>query len=266
MRDTVDSKAADKPQVALFVTCLVDLFRPSVGFASVELLQRAGCDVVVPEGQSCCGQPGYNAGDLAASRSVARQFIATFEGYQYVVAPSGSCTAMVKHHYASLLADEPDWLQRAEAVAERCYELSSFLVDILQVDADQLTRHSTALSVSYHDSCAGLRELGIKQQPRTLLAGMAEVELTEMQDTHICCGFGGTFCAKLPDISREMVDAKIANAEASGAQLLLGGDMGCLLNIAGRISREGKALEVRHFAEVLAGEIDDPAIARGDKP
>jgi L-lactate dehydrogenase complex protein LldE len=265
VRDTVTTNSADRPQVALFVTCLVDLFRPSVGFASVELLQRAGCDVVVPEGQSCCGQPGYNAGDLAASRTVARQFIATFEGYQYVVAPSGSCAAMVKHHYPSLLADEPEWRRRAEALADHCYELSSFLVDVMQVDAAELTRQSAPLSVSYHDSCAGLRELGIKQQPRTLLAGMADVELTEMQDTHICCGFGGTFCVKLPDISREMVDAKIANAEASGAQLLLGGDMGCLLNIAGRISREGKTLEVRHFAEVLAGEIDDAAIGRGDK-
>lgn len=265
MQHKPDSNSADRPQVALFVTCLVDLFRPSVGFATIELLQRAGCDVVVPEAQSCCGQPGYNAGDFASSRAVARQFIATFEGYQYVVAPSGSCAAMVKHHYASLLADEPDWQRRAEALAAHCYELSSFLIDVLEVDPAKITRQSAPLAVSYHDSCAGLRELDIKQQPRTLLAGLPNVELTEMQDSHVCCGFGGTFCAKLPDISREMVDAKITHAEASGAQLLLGGDMGCLLNIAGRISREGKTLEVRHFAEVLAGEIDDPAIGKGDE-
>jgi L-lactate dehydrogenase complex protein LldE len=244
------------------VTCLVDLFRPSVGFATVELLQRAGCDVVVPNAQSCCGQPGYNSGDLASSRTLARQFIAAFEGYQYVVAPSGSCTAMVKHHYVSLLADEPDWQRRAQALAEHCHELTSFLVDVLQVDPTATTRASADISVSYHDSCAGLRELGVKQQPRRLLEGMTNVALTEMQDTHVCCGFGGTFCVKLPDISREMVDAKIAHAEATGAELLLGGDMGCLLNIAGRASRQGKPLQVRHIAEVLAGDMDDAAIGQ----
>jgi L-lactate dehydrogenase complex protein LldE len=260
-----EQESERRPQVALFVTCLVDLIRPSVGFATVELLQRAGCEVVVPEAQSCCGQPGYNAGDFPASRRIARQFIATFEGYQYVVAPSGSCAAMVKHHYSALLADEPQWQRRAEALAEHCYELTSFLVDVLAVDPQVLTRAVPATSVCYHDSCAGLRELGIKEQPRRLLAAIAALELSEMQDTEVCCGFGGTFCAKLPDISREMVDAKLTSAEASGAGTLLGGDMGCLLHIAGRARRLGKPLHVRHIAEVLAGELDAGAIGEGDE-
>lgn len=266
MSQSPDSSSASRPQVALFVTCLVDLFRPSVGFATLDLLQRAGCDVEVPDSQSCCGQPGYNAGDLPASQAIAKQFIAAFEGYQYVVAPSGSCIGMVRHHYPRLLSRDTHWHARAVALAEHCFELTSFLVDVMKLDPAQLSRADKPVSVCYHDSCAGLRELGIKQQPRALLAGVDGVELKEMEDTDVCCGFGGTFCAKLPDISREMVDTKLAKAEATGATLLLGGDMGCLLNIAGRASREGKALEVRHVAEVLAGELAGPAIGVGEKP
>lgn len=256
--------SANRPQVALFVTCLVDLFRPSVGFATVDLLERAGCEVVVPQNQSCCGQPGYNAGDFPASKTIARQFVANFEGYQYVVAPSGSCIGMVKHHYPRLLAGDPQWESRAQHLAERCFELTTFLVDILAFDPQRLAGTDESVTVCYHDSCAGLRELGVKQQPRALLGGVSALELREMEDTDVCCGFGGTFCAKLPDISREMVDAKLANARATGAGLLLGGDMGCLLNIAGRASREGHAIEVRHIAEVLAGRPGDPAIGQGD--
>lgn len=266
MPDTPTPESAPRPQVALFVTCLVDLFRPSVGFATVELLERAGCDVIVPGEQTCCGQPGYNSGDFASSRKIARQFIASFEGYQYVVAPSGSCTGMVVKHYAELLEDEPQWRQRALSLAERCHELTSFLVDVLHVDPATLVSTVDNVSVCYHDSCAGLRELGVKEQPRALLGAMPTVELAEMQETEVCCGFGGTFCAKLPDISREMVDSKLKNAEATGADLLLGGDMGCLLNIAGRATREGKPLQVRHIAEVLVGHLDDAAIGRGETP
>ncbi len=265
MSQTGDVPAATSPQVALFVTCLVDLFRPSVGFAALDLLQRAGCEVVVPPSQSCCGQPGYNAGDFPASKTVARQFITNFEGYEYVVAPSGSCIGMAKHHYPKLLSDDPQWEARALQLAKRCFELTSFLVDVMKLDPAQLAGIAEPVTVCYHDSCAGLRELGVKQQPRSLLAGVKSVELREMQDTEVCCGFGGTFCAKLPDISREMVDAKLANAEATGARLLLGGDMGCLLNIAGRASRENKKLQVRHVAEVLAGELSQPPIGRGDE-
>lgn len=254
------------PQVALFVSCLVDLFRPSVAFATVDLLQRAGCEVVVPENQSCCGQPGFNAGDFPASVKVARQFIANFEGYRYVVAPSGSCIGMVKHHYPRLLSADSQWHARALGLAERCYELTSFLVDVMGLDPQRLSAGiEQPVSACYHDSCAGLRELGVKQQPRSLLAGVDAIELKEMQDTEVCCGFGGTFCAKLPDISREMVDAKLAQAEATGARMLLGGDMGCLLNIAGRASRKGQQLEVRHVAEVLAGDLSQPAIGRGEE-
>lgn len=265
MPQQLDTPSTPRPQVALFVTCLVDLIRPSVGFATLDLLQRAGCDVVVPDGQSCCGQPGYNSGDFPASQTIARQFIKTFEGYQYVVAPSGSCIGMVKHHYPRLLSEDPQWHARAVALAEHCFELTSFLVDVMQLDPAQLSQGQKPVTACYHDSCAGLRELGVEQQPRTLLAGVAGLELKEMQDTDVCCGFGGTFCVKLPDISREMVDTKLANAEATGAALLLGGDMGCLLNIAGRVSREGKALEVRHVAEVLAGDLSGPAIGVGEK-
>ncbi len=253
-----------RPQVALFVTCLVDLFRPSVGFATVELLQRAGCDVVVPQNQTCCGQPGYNSGDLEASRVIARQFIAEFEGYQYVVAPSGSCAAMVKHHYSALLADDAPWQARADALASRCYELTGFLIDVLDADPGAICKSGSPVTVTYHDSCAGLREMGIKSQPRRLLEGAHGVQLQEMQDTDVCCGFGGTFCAKLPDISREMVDSKLANAEASGAGVLLGGDLGCLLHIAGRAHRLGKAIEVRHVAEVLLGDPDNAAIGEAE--
>ena len=252
-----------KPRVALFVTCLVDLHRPSVGFAAIRLLEDAGCQVEVPRAQTCCGQPAYNAGDRATTAAMARDFIEAFQGYDYVVVPSGSCGGMLRSHMPHLFEDDPNIRAKAEALAGRTFELISFLSDIMgmtEVDA------SFAGPVTYHDSCAGLRELGIKAQPRRLLASVKGLTLVEMKEPEICCGFGGTFCVKYPEISTRMVSDKTADIVATGAGTLLAGDMGCLLNMAGRLSREGSAIGVRHVAEVLAGMTEGlPAIgeARG---
>jgi L-lactate dehydrogenase complex protein LldE len=243
--------------VALFVTCLVDMFRPSVGFAAAKLLEDAGCRVVVPEAQTCCGQPAYNSGDRADAKDIARGVIEAFEGYDHVVAPSGSCGGMIAHHYPALFADDPEMKARAEALAARTHELTGFLVDVLGVTPAAARCEATA---TYHDSCSGLRELGVKAQPRQLLAGVEGLTLVEMKGAEVCCGFGGTFCVKYPDISNAMLDDKIADIAASGADTLLAGDMGCLLNMAGKLSREGRPVKVRHVAEVLAGMADEPAI------
>lgn len=247
--------------VALFVTCLVDLHRPNVGFAAIRLLEQVGCRVSVPEAQVCCAQPAFNSGDDESARTIARQVIETFEGFEYVVVPSGSCAGMIVKHYPELFADDPQWLPRAESLAERCHELISFLVDTMGME-DPAAAFSR--SVTYHDSCSGLRELGVKEQPRKLMAAVSGLELKEMEETEVCCGFGGTFCVKFPDISERMVTDKVALAEQSGAQVLLGGDMGCLLNISGRLSRLGSDMQVYHVAEVLAGMSDVPAIGKGE--
>lgn len=247
-----------KPRVGLFVTCLVDLMRPSVGFAAVKLLEQAGCSVDVPTAQTCCGQPAYNSGDKADAAALARQTIAAFEGYDYVVAPSGSCAGMLKLHYPDLLSGDPEWSGRAKAFAERVYELISFLVDVRGMETVDAEFQGRA---TYHDSCSGLRELGIKEQPRRLLSSVKGLQLTEMSDAEVCCGFGGTFAVKYPDISNAMVEKKTANAAAAEPDLLLAGDLGCLMNMAGKLKREGRKIAVRHVAEVLAGETSDPPIA-----
>jgi L-lactate dehydrogenase complex protein LldE len=240
-------------RVALLVTCLVDLFRPTVGFAAVKLLEQAGCTVEVPRAQTCCGQPAYNSGDRAAAKAVARQVIAAFAGYDYVVAPSGSCAGMVKVHYLELFADEPEILAKAEAQAARTHELISFLVDIRGM---QSVAAAWPRTVTYHDGCSGLRELGVKAQPRRLLASIQGVRLMELPGAEVCCGFGGTFCVKYPEISDKMVTDKAAEIAATGAEAVLAGDLGCLLNIAGKLSRLGHRIETRHVAEVLAGMAD----------
>lgn len=244
-------------RVGLFVTCLVDVFRPAVGFAAVKLLQDAGCTVAVPAGQTCCGQPAYNSGDRADSKALARQVLDAFEEFDYVVAPSGSCSGMIKEHYPALFADDPALQQRAQALADKTFELISFLVDVRGMEN---VASDYAGSVTYHDSCAGLRELGIKQQPRTLLSTIPGLELREMEDSEVCCGFGGTFCIKYPDISNRMVSDKIANIQATGADLLLAGDLGCLLNMAGKLKRLDSPIQVRHVAEILAGDTDTPPL------
>jgi L-lactate dehydrogenase complex protein LldE len=240
---------AEPFRVALFVTCLVDLFRPSVGFAAVKLLEDAGCIVEVPEAQSCCGQPAYNSGDRTDAKAIARQVIAAFSRYDYVVVPSGSCGGMIKTHYPALLADEPALAEQAKALSARTYELVSFLVDVLKLDRVAARYAGT---VTYHDACSGLRELGVKEQPRRLLGSIAGLSLKEMATPEVCCGFGGTFCVKYPEISDKMVSDKVGDIAATGADTLLCGDMGCLLNMAGKLTRLGKPIAVRHVAEVLA--------------
>ncbi|GBE42529.1 MAG TPA: (Fe-S)-binding protein [Rhizobiales bacterium] len=246
-----------KPNVGLFVTCLVDLVRPSIGFASVKLLEQAGCRVSVPRAQTCCGQPAYNSGDRPDARALALKTISAFEAYDYVVAPSGSCAGMLKHHYPELLGDDPGTAERARAFADKVHELISFLVDVRGVTRVK-ARYDGA--VTYHDACAGLRELGVKAQPRQLLESVEGLKLLEMEDAEVCCGFGGTFSVKYPAISNAIVEKKTANIAASNAPCLLAGDLGCLMNMAGKLSREGRDIEVRHVAEVLAGMSGDPAI------
>ena len=236
-------------RVGLFVTCLVDLFRPSVGFAAVKLLEAAGCTVEAPRLQTCCGQPAYNSGDKADAKALARQVIEAFEGFDYLVAPSGSCAGQIRVHYPEMFADEPAWCQRAQQLALRSYELISFLVDVRGMN-EVAARYDGA--ATYHDSCSGLRELGVKAQPRWLLRSVAGLSLKELPGAEICCGFGGTFCIKYPEISDKMVREKTADIAATGADTLLAGDMGCLLNVAGKLHRQGSTVRVRHVAEVLA--------------
>lgn len=245
-----------KPRVALFVTCLVDLFRPSVGFAAAKLIEDAGCDVLVPR-QTCCGQPAYNSGTRDLAKALAWQVIKDFSSYDYVVAPSGSCAAMLARHYPALFADDPNLAPRANAFAGKVYELASFLTDVLKVERVRATYERR---VTFHDSCSGLRELGISAQPRKLLKSVQGLELVEMEECDICCGFGGTFAIKFGEISAAIAERKVENIEGSGAPVVLAGDLGCLMNIAGKLTRDGSPIEVRHFAEVLAGMTQAPAI------
>jgi L-lactate dehydrogenase complex protein LldE len=246
-------------RVALFVTCLVDLFRPSVGFAAVRLIERAGYAVEVPV-QTCCGQPGFNSGDRANARRLAEAVIGAFEGFDHVVVPSGSCAGMIRVHYPELFAADRVWQPRARALAARTHELVAFLADVAGVEDPGAAFDGT---VTYHDACSGLRELGVHDQPRRLLARVHGLSLSEMTHPEVCCGFGGTFCVKYPGISTRMVADKIADAAATGAGTLLAGDLGCLLNMAGRLAREGRPMKARHVAEVLAGMADGPAIGEG---
>ena len=253
-------EASLRPRVGLFVTCLVDVFRPSVGFAAVKLLEAAGCEVEVPTLQTCCGQPAHNSGDTKTTKAIALATIDAFDGYDYIVAPSGSCAGMLKSHYPKLMAGDEAAEFKAKAFAIRVHELVSFLTDIrgmTSVKSDFKGR------VTYHDSCSGLRELGVKSQPRALLTSIPGVELVEMPDNEICCGFGGTFSVKFPDISNAMVEKKTANVARAKPDVLLAGDLGCLMNMAGKLKREGSPIQVRHVAEVLAGGIVSPPIASG---
>ncbi len=241
---------SDRPvRVGLFVTCLVDLFRPTVGFAAVKLLEAAGCTVEVPRLQTCCGQPAYNSGDKRDAKDLARQVIDAFEGVDYVVVPSGSCAGQIRTHYPEMFADEPAMAQRVQHLALRTYELVSFLVDVRGMTG---VAAGYAGTVTYHDACSGLRELGVKEQPRRLLASVAGLRLKELPGSEVCCGFGGTFCIKYPEISDKMVSEKAADIAATGADTLLAGDLGCLLNMAGKLHRLGTPVRARHVAEVLA--------------
>ena len=247
-----------KPSVGFFVTCLVDIMRPRVGFAAVKLLEEAGCEIEVPRSQSCCGQPAYNSGDEANSIAIAKQIIKVFDRFDYVVVPSGSCAGMFSEHFPRLFKYELDWLDRAQRMAAKTWELTSFLAEVMQVDSvDSYFPEKCA----YHDSCSGLRELGIREQPRQLLSLVKGLSLAELDERDVCCGFGGTFSVKYPEISIRLVSNKVSDLEESSADVLLGGDLGCLLNIAGRLRREGNSTKVFHIAEILAGMADGPGIA-----
>ncbi|KAA5604316.1 (Fe-S)-binding protein [Roseospira marina] len=251
------------PRVALLVTCLADLFRPTVAQAALRLLDAAGCTVRVPERQTCCGQPAFNSGDRVDAVAQARFMVEALEAesVDYVVAPSGSCASHIRHQYPILLGDDPAWAGRARELADKTHELLSFLVDRLgwtdvpgRLDAQ----------VTYHDTCSGVRELGVKAQPRALMARVEGLAVTELAAPEECCGFGGTFCVKYPDISGRMAGDKADDVVATGAGMVLGGDMGCLLNIAGMLKRRGSSVQVRHVAEVLAGLTDAaPPIGEG---
>jgi L-lactate dehydrogenase complex protein LldE len=248
-------------RVGLFVTCLVDFIRPSIGFAAVKLLEDAGCSVEVPR-QTCCGQPGFNSGDRATARDLAEAVIAAFEPYDYVVAPSSSCSGMMKTHYPELFHGDPNWLPRADAFCAKTFELVSFLVDVLKIEKIDARFSGT---VTYHDVCSGLRELGIRAQPRKLLAGVEGLTFRELPDADVCCGFGGTFCVKYPEISNAIVGRKVDRIASTGADTLLAGDLGCLMNISGKLQRAGHQVRARHVAEVLAGMSDGPAIGESQR-
>jgi L-lactate dehydrogenase complex protein LldE len=242
-----------RARVALFVTCLVDGLRPRVGFAAAALLEAAGFEVEVPL-QSCCGQPNYNGGDAKGAAAIARAMIRAFKGYAYVVAPSGSCAAMIRCHYPSLFAQATLERRAAEDLAARTHELTSFLHEFAPGQGATARLDATA---TYHDACSGLRELGIKAQPRALLSQVSGLALKEMKDPESCCGFGGAFCVKYPAISNRIVEEKVAQVMATGAEFVVTGDVGCLLNIEGKIRRDGGKVRALHVAEVLAGMTQD---------
>ena len=243
-------------RVGLFVTCLADLVRPQIGFAAVKLLEAAGCAVQVPA-QTCCGQPAWNAGDDKGAAAIARRVVDEFEDFDYVVVPSGSCAGMLRNHYPRVLENDPAYAERALALAAKSHELVSFLVH------ERGLEHVTAKcegKACYHDSCSALREMGVKAEPRKLLASVEGLELAELREPDVCCGFGGLFSVKYPEISERMANDKLADVERTGAEMLIGPDLGCLLHLAGRMKREGKTLRVRHVAEVLADMANEPAL------
>jgi L-lactate dehydrogenase complex protein LldE len=239
-------------RVGLFVTCLIDTMRPEIGFSTLKLLEQAGYDVHVPPAQTCCGQPAYNSGERALARDLAEKMLREFEQYDYVVLPSGSCAGMIRAHYGDLFRDDPELARRYGLLRERVYELTDFLANVAKVTLAPGEFHGP---VTYHDSCSGLRELGVKAQPRALLAQRG-VEVREMKDCEHCCGFGGTFAMKYGAISTAIADEKCANVRASGTGAVVLGDLGCMLNIEGRLRRTGDAAtRVLHVAQVLAGDI-----------
>ena len=242
-------------RVGLFVTCLVDLMRPRIGFAAIKLLEAAGCEVVVPATQTCCGQPGYNSGDRVTAQALARKVLAEFSDFEYVVAPSGSCAGMIRTHFPELFHDDPATRESVNRLCARTYELTDFLVNVAKLGA---VPGNLNMTITYHDSCAGLRELSIKRQPRQLLAKVPGLELKEMEEAETCCGFGGAFAVKFGEISAHIAERKCANIAASGADAVVLGDFGCMLNIEGRLRRRGDLeTKVLHVAEVLAGTDED---------
>ena len=242
----------DRPTraVSLFIQCLVDAMYPQVGTAMLEIFDKLDIAVDCPTDQTCCGQPAFNSGHRQPARVAARRFIEIFENKPVIVCPSGSCVAMVRHHYPQLFEGEPDWRRRAETVAAKTYELTQYLVDVLGVE-DLGARYSGKLT--YHDSCHALRTLGIREQPRRLIANVAGARLVEMNESERCCGFGGSFAVKYADISTAMTEDKVDRIIASGADAVVGVDISCLMNIQGLLNRRKSPPKVLHIAEILAG-------------
>jgi L-lactate dehydrogenase complex protein LldE len=237
------------PRVSLFVTCIIDQLFPNVGIAMADVLARAGCDVDFPEDQTCCGQPAFNSGYREEARTVARHFLKVFHDAEYVVVPSGSCTSMVSHHFADIFEDHPSEWAAAHALEPKVYEFSSFLTSVLKID-DVGARFDGI--VTYHDSCHALRELKIKDGPRQLLAKVKGLELREMDIAQECCGFGGTFSVKFPELSGGMARTKIESIKKTGASTVVSIDSSCLMQLRGALSRAGLPIETLHLAEVLA--------------
>lgn len=239
-------------KVALFVTCLVDQLWSSIGVSSVEVLRRVGCEVEFDKRQTCCAQPAYNTGYLDEARQVARRFISIFEesDAEAIVSPSGSCTAMV-HHYPQLFAGDRDWLPRAQAIAAKTHELSSFLIRVVKIEDVGASWNG---KLTWHDACHGLRDLNIRNEPRKLIRNVRGAEFVEMDHADACCGFGGTFSVKYPEISIAILDQKIEAIERAGVQAVVSGDASCLMQIGGRLSRQGSKVRVMHLAELLCSK------------
>lgn len=234
-------------KVTLFVTCLIDTFQPNVGKATVELLERLGCEIEFPESQVCCGQPAYNSGYVSEAKEVAKNMIRTFENAEYIVTPSGSCATMFQE-YPHIFHGDVEWEGPAKRLAEKTYELTQFIVEVLQVEDVGARLNGKA---TYHTSCHMTRLLGVKEAPFTLLSNVKGLQIEHLPNAQNCCGFGGTFSVKMMQISEQMVDEKVQSVEQTGADYLIGADCGCLMNIGGRIERLGKEVKVLHIAEVL---------------
>jgi L-lactate dehydrogenase complex protein LldE len=236
--------------IQLFVTCIIDTLYPEIGESVVRVLERAGVQVDFPSGQTCCGQPAFNAGMRDQARQMACHTIEVFESAPGpVVIPSGSCTAMIRHSYPELFADDPFWLERARALWERTYEFTEFLVDVLGIR--DLNARFPGL-ITYHSSCHLLRDLGVDRQPRILIDAVRDVEVVELRNSDECCGFGGVFSVEHPEISGEMLERKIVNIEASNAPVVVSCDAGCMTNINGGLIRKGNHQRAVHIAEILA--------------
>ncbi|MBT3943145.1 MAG: (Fe-S)-binding protein [Chloroflexi bacterium] len=250
-----------RPQrVQLFVTCLVDQFKPEVGESVVNVLERLGIRVDFPEGQTCCGQPAFNSGFRNDAAQVARHFLDVFDATEGpIVVPSGSCGAMVRNYYGDMFEDDPAEMERAKRVGERIYEFTEFLVDVLGEDISALGLELDD-TATYHQCCHLERELGVDHQPRELLEQVKGLEMLPMYRSEVCCGFGGTFSVKFSDVSTAMLDEKLDNAAATRASTIVAGDTGCIMHMAGGLHRRGSEQQVRHIAEVL----DDAATGSTD--
>ncbi|MBM7704778.1 (Fe-S)-binding protein [Metabacillus iocasae] len=234
-------------KVSLFTTCLIDMFQSDVGKATVEVLERLGCEIDFPKAQVCCGQPAYNSGYVKESKEAMKNMIKAFEHAEHIVSPSGSCVSMFKE-YPHVFKNDPIWEPKAKALANKTYELTQFIVDVLKVEDVGAKLNGKA---TYHTSCHMTRLLGVKDAPFTLLKNVEGLQFESLPNAHNCCGFGGTFSVKMGQISEQMVDEKVKHIEETEANYLIGADCGCLMNIGGRIDRKGKPVRVMHIAEVL---------------